>query len=318
MSDENTPVEKGTGTPIDQIPTDFKGFDRWRRTGELPSNEGGKPAVPATATESEPNGEPQTQVKTAPDSEPEESQDTAAPTGEEKRPGARERRIDKLVRENSELLRRIQALEATGPAAAVVTTPSQPPPAPEPGESKKPDLSDFQTLEDYTEALTDWKLDQREARRRAAEEQRAAETAAKSMQDSWAAKEKAAIKNHPDYAELRDSTPIPNGPGVMAIRQALLEDDNGAEILYWLASRPTELQRIADLSPARAVLEIGKLSAAHASPVPETSRPKVSGAPKPPSPISHGTVKTADNVYDDDTARDWKRWSKAREAQLKG
>jgi hypothetical protein len=105
----------------------------------------------------------------------------------------------------------------------------------------------------------------------------------------------------------------------LAARQALLEEDNGAEILYWLAARPAELKKIASLSPAKAILEIGKLAATLApSTFPENPRPKVSSAPRPPSPLPHGTVRTADNVYDDDTARDWKRWVKAREAQLKG
>ena len=316
MADETTSAaEQGTATPTEPIPTDFKEFVNWRQTGELSANEGEKPAVPATAQESEPNGEPQTQVKTAPDSEPEDSSDTPAPAaGEEKRPGARERKIDRLVRENSELLRRIEALERPGPAAAV-SQPSQPPPIPA---ASKPDLNDFNTLEEYTEALTDWKLDQREAKRKAEDQRRAEEAAAKTLQDSWNAKEKAAMKAHPDYTDLRDSTPIPDGPGVMAIRQAMLEDDNGAELLYWLASRPAELKRIAALNPAKAVLEVGKVAAALASPVSEPQKPKVSNAPKPPSPISHGTIRTADNVNDEDTARDFKRWKKAREAQLKG
>jgi len=316
MNEETTPaVEQGTGTPIDQIPTDFKQYDRWRRTGELPTSEGEKTAAPATTPVGEPlAGEPEAPVTTAPDSEP-DVPDTATAT-DDKRPGARERKIDRLIRENSELLRRIELLERPGSAAADTST-SQPPPVPEP--TGKPDLNNFKSLEEYAEALTDWKIDQREAKRQAEHQRREVEAATKAMQDSWTAREKVAMKAHPDYADVRDATPAPVGPGAMAIRQALLEDDNGAEILYWLAHRPAELKRIAELSPAKAVLEIGKLSNALAStPVSEPHKSKVSGAPKPPSPISHGTVRTADNVYDDDTARDFKRWSKAREAQLKG
>jgi len=318
MNEETNPdAGQGTGTPIEQIPTDFRAFERWRRTGELPANEGEKPAVPATAQVSDPNGEPEAQVTTAPDSEP-DVPDTATTAGDEKRPGSRERKIDRLIRENSELLRRIESLEQTGSAAGAAYT-SQPPPIPE-EPTGKPDLNNFKTLEEYTEALTEWKIDQREARHREQEHQRAIEAATKAMQDSWAAKEKAAIKAHPDYADLRDATPVPNGPGVMAIRQALLEDDNGAEILYWLAQRPTELKRIAELNPAKAVLEVGKLSASLASnPVSEPHKSKVTSAPKPPSPISHGTVRTHKNVYDEDFARsDYKAWEKQRVSDLKG
>jgi hypothetical protein len=322
MADNETPaVEQGTGTPIDQIPTDFREYNRWRSTGELPSHQGEKQAVPAAAGESASSEAPEPPAKTAPESEPDDYQETESigADGQPLRTGSRQRKIDRLIRENSELQRRLQALEQTGPAAAAVTTPvpTTPPPAPA---GPKPVLTDFKTLEDYTEALTEWKIDQREARRKADEEKRTAEAAAKSLQDGWAAKEGAALKAHPDYSDVIASTRTPEGPGVMAAREALLEDEHGAEILYWLAKNSAELKRIASLSPARAILEIGKLSAAFASPVtPENPKPKVTSAPRPPSPISHGTVKTAPDVNDEDFARrDFRGWNRVREAQLKG
>ena len=313
MPDEATPaIEQGTGTPVDQIPTDFKAYDHWRRTGELPKAEeevSKKP--PATALESAPSvGEPEAPVKTAPESEPDDSQETEESPPQ--RPSSRQRRIDRLTRENAELQKRLEALEqrAAPPASPSVETPAVP---------GRPDLKDFKTLEEYTEALTDWKLNQREAQKRADDEKRAVQTAAQALQDSWAAKDQAAAQAHPDYRELMDSTEIPVGPGVLAARQALLEEENGAEILYHLASHPAELKRIAALSPAKAILEIGKLAVSLApSSSPENPQPKVSSAPKPPPPLPRGTTRTADNVYDDDTARDWKRWVKVREAQLKG
>jgi hypothetical protein len=310
MPEDNTPaLEQGTGTPVDQIPTDFKEYDHWRRTGELPKAEEQKPSATAPAS-APPVGEPEAPVKTAPDSEPDDSQEMEESPPQ--RPSSRQRRIDRLTRENAELQKRLEALEQK--AAPAVAPPVEPPAV-----AGRPDLKDFKTLEEYTEAITDWKLNQRAAAYQADQEKRVAETAARTLQDSWAERDAAAAKAHPDYRELMDSTEIPVGPGVLAARQALLEEDNGAEILYWLAARPAELKRIASLSPAKAILEIGKLAATLApSTSPENTRPKVSSAPRPPSPLPHGTVRTADNVYDDDTARDWKRWVKAREAQLKG
>jgi hypothetical protein len=323
MPEETTPaVEQGTGTPIDQIPTDFKGYGRWRSTGELPAAKEEKTEKPpATAAESAPaNGEPETQVKTAPESEPDDSQETDGFSPEESqpsRPSSRQRRIDKLTRENAEL-QRLLAEARTQQGAEARTAPPPAPPVEAPAVPGRPVLKDFQTLEEYTEALTEWKLNQREAAQRAENEKRSAEAAAKALQDNWAAKDAAAAKAHPDYRELMDATEIPEGPGVLAARQALLEEDNGAEILYWLASRPAELKRVAALPPMKAVIEIGKLAAALASPSsPENHKRQVTSAPRPPAPISHGTVRTAENIYDDQTARDFKRWSKAREAQLR-
>lgn len=322
MADEKTPAtEQGTGVPVDQIPTDFREYNRWRDTGELPQPPAGTPPATAdTKSEPDPSGEPVPPVKTAPDSGTDDTQDTA--DDDATRKGSRERRIDRLTRENAELQRRLKALEDAAPPAARVDSPSTPPPPAGKPSTAKPDLANYKTLEDYTEALTDWKLDQREAKRQEAEAKATAEKAAQTQQESWSQREQAARKAHADYQELVESTPIPEGPGVMAARQALLEDDNGAEILYWLAKNPAELKRIAELSPVRAIAEIGKISAGLAPApnggAPDNPKPKVSSAPRPPSPIVHGTVKTADNVYDEDTARDFKRWSKARDAQLKG
>ena len=314
MPEENTsPVEQGTEVPMEQIPTDFREYNRWRTTGELPSRQGEKPAASAAAEERAPaTGEPEPPAKTAPDSEPDDSQENGEPQ-EPPRPGSRQRKIDKLTRENAELLKRLEALEQKASPAPAPT------PAP-PAATGRPDLKDFTTLEEYTEALTEWKLDQREERRKADEQKRAAETAAQALQDSWSAKQQAAAQVHPDYDELMEATAIPVGPGVLAARQALLEEDHGAEILYWLASRPAELKRIAALTPARAILEIGKLAASLTAPAsPETSRPKVSSAPRPPSPISHGTVKTTRDIHDENFARsDFRAWEKERVRQLKG
>jgi len=227
MSTEETPaVEQGTGTLMEKIPTDFRDYNHWRDTGELPPAQETQPS--ATAPERAPAGEPEEPVKTVPDSEPEETQepDETQPP----RPSSRQRKIDRLTRENAELQKRLEALEQKAqPAPAAVET--------EPKPNTKPDLKDFTTLEAYTEALTGWTIDQREAKRKAEEEQRSAESAAQSLQDDWGAREKAALKAHPDYRELMEATEIPAGPGVLALRQALLEEESGAEILYWLASQ---------------------------------------------------------------------------------
>lgn len=308
MPTEETPaIEQGTGTPMDQIPTDFREYNQWRDTGALPNSEESKPS--ATAQERAPAGEPDGPVKTDPEPEPEDPQEPDEVDTAPQRPSSRQRRIDRLTRENAELQKRLQALEQTAKPPAVEVLPPKP--------AGKPDLKDYTTLESYTEALTEWKLDQREAKAKADEEKRAAESALQAQQDNWTAREKAALNAHPDYRELVESTEIPVGPGVLAMRQALLEEDAGAEILYHLASHPAELKRVAGLSPAKAILEIGKL-AAHFTGNPENPKPKVSSAPRPPSPLPSGTGRVTESIHDDETARDFKRWTRLREAQLKG
>ena len=59
----------------------------------------------------------------------------------------------------------------------------------------------------------------------------------------------------------------------------MLEDEHGAELLYYLAKHPKELERIAQLSPASAVMAIGKLSVSLSPASPENGKPKITGAP---------------------------------------
>jgi hypothetical protein len=306
MTEAETPLEQGTETlpevpgSAEVPPTDFREYERWRRTGELPEQEEVKPAAAETP------------AKTAPDSEPDDKQETGEEEHDEAATGrgsSRQRKIDRLVKENTELQQRVLALEQKPLAAE---EPGQKPKAPADG---KPKLEDYQTLEDYQEALTDWKLDDRERKRQAAEAEREAREASEKVQAAWSKQVKAASKVHEDYEDVIDTVKAPEGPGVAAARQAMLEDDNGAEILYYLAKHPADMKRIAALSPVSAVREIGKLSASF-TPAPENGKPKVTGAPKPPPPSGRPSKVTSESLDDPEVVKDYARWEKLRRAQL--
>jgi hypothetical protein len=310
MPDEVTPtLEQGTeNAAVSEAPTDFREFAKWRETGELPES---KEDTPSEAAGEKPP------AKIEPDSETEDSQETGDEDDDadeesargKSKPNSRTRAIKRLARENEELRRQI-AEQSVKPQEK----PSEPAKAAAAG---KPKLEDFQTLEAYQEALTDWKLDERERTRKEAEARTAAEDAVRKEQDGWTKKEKAARKAHDDYDDLIDTVQIPAGPGVLAARQAMLEDDNGAELLYYLAKNPKELERIAGLPPASAVLAIGKLSAKFDTPATENGKPKITGAPKPPPPSGRAGKTASDDPNDPEVQKDFKRWAKAREAQSK-
>ena len=312
MTDETTPsLEQGTvdATPS-EAPTDFREYAKWRETGELPEPKVQDPS--AAAPEAAPaKTEPESETGGTQDAEEEDEpqEDADAPAGKS-RGGSRQRRIDKLTRENEELKRLIAG------QAKPQDKPSEPA---KPAAAGKPKLEDYQTLEAYQEALTDWKLDDRERTRKEADARTAAEEAVRTEQEKWAVKEKAARKAHDDYDGLIDTVVIPAGPGVMAARQAMLEDEHGAELLYYLAKNPKELERIAGLPPASAVLAIGKLSAKFDTPATETNgKPRITGAPKPPPPSGRAGKTASDDPNDPDVQKDFPRWAKAREAQIKG
>jgi len=297
--------EQGTEGAASEAPTVFREFTKWRTTGELP--EAKEPETPAAAESP--------QAKTAPDSETDDSQETgeadddATPAGKGKG-GSRQRRIERLIKENEELKRRM-----AGQPAPPQDKPSEPA---QPAAAGKPKLENFRTLEEYQEALTEYKLDERERTRREADARTAAEQAVRTEREKWAKKQTAARKAHDDYDDLIETVVIPAGPGVMATRQAILEDDHGAELLYYLAKNPKELERIAGLSPASAVLAIGKLSAKFDTPATENGKPRITGAPKPPPPTGRAGKTATDDPNDPDVQKDFPRWAKAREAQIKG
>ena len=301
MADEATPSTQGTEAPTQsEAPTDFREYAAWRATGELPQKVE-KPEAPAAAEETPP-------AKTEPDSEPDEDQEQEE-TAETKPGSRRSRKIERLIRENAELAMRIAQL-AQKPAAE---EPKQATPQAE----GKPKLEDFQTLEEFQEALTDWKLDQREKTKAEADAKRAHDDAARAAFEEWAKREKAAKRAHDDYEDVLDTVTIPDGPGVQAARQAMLESEHGAEILYHLAKHPAELKRIAALSPVSAVREVGKLEAALAKPsAPENGTPKITGAPKPPPPTGRPSKTTTDSLDDPEVVKDYAKWEKLRMAQL--
>jgi hypothetical protein len=304
---QDASTENTTETGVTEAPTDYREYVKWRETGELPD-----PKAAAAETQEPP-------AKTAPDPAPDKTQEAEdeeeTDTGEgnqPKRPGSRQRRIDKLIRENEELRSQLQGKPAEPARPAEPAKPAQPP--------GKPKLEDFQTLEDYQEALTDWKLDARDQKKRDDDAQQKAQDQRAASQADWVKRQDVARKQHDDYDEVTARlSKVPDSPGSFAAADAIVDDENGAELAYYLGKHPEEVKRIAGLSPVSAIREIGKLSATLSpSPATENGKPKISSAPKPPPSLTRPAKTSSDDINDPDVQRDWKRWNKAREAQLKG
>lgn len=313
MSEETRPSTEGApenaAATAPEPPSDFREFVKWRTTGELP--EKAEEPQPAAA-------EPSPQAKTVPQSGAEVTQAAEDDEEEGEKPGrgsSRVRKIDRLTRENEWLKQQLASVQLK-PAA-----PEPPKPAEAPG---KPKLHDYPTLEAHLEALADWKLDQREKQKQAEAAEAEAKSRAEKLQTSFAKSQDASRSAHADYDDVVlgvKPPPMPE-PVVDAIRQAMLEDESGSEVLYYLGTHPDEFSRIAAMSPASAAREIGRISATLAPPSTAAGnpKPKVSGAPRPPAPLSRPSAGTSKkDILDEDFARsDFRSWSRLREAQLKG
>jgi len=142
--------------------------------------------------------------------------------------------------------------------------------------SEKPTREQFYTEADFIEALTDWKIDQREAPKRQQSEAERREASFKRAEDIYA---KASKDPNFDRDEF-DALPI-----TPVIAQTVMESESPEKLMIYFHANPEDVERIAKLSPARQAAEIGKLEDKL------TTAPKVSKAPAPITPIGKGNQK---------------------------
>lgn len=186
--------------------------------------------------------------------------------------------------------------------------PPQPPPAPPP----RPTRDQFDGPDAYDSAIIEWsaaeatRLAMAEFERRQAEtlaqqeqqrQQQAQEQAQQTVAQQWQEKRAKSVEKHADYAEVAEREDVILS---LAMRDAILESDEGAEIAYHLGSHPEEAERIRQLPPVRQVVEIGKLAAAVSAP----PRAQPSRAPAPITPVGNNSAAT-ERVPNEMTTEEW-------------
>lgn len=150
-------------------------------------------------------------------------------------------------------------------------------------EVKEPQQSDFATVQEYVDALVNFKADQRIAKdKQEAEQQRTADEAER-IKTAFANRITEFMKATPDFEAVtsRADVDLP-----AHVTQYILESDFGPQLGYQLSKDSAELNRILKLSPIRAIAELGKLEASLAKPVQKTeAKQEISKAPAPITPI---------------------------------
>lgn len=165
---------------------------------------------------------------------------------------AREQR--KWEREQAQRLEMAQAQKAAAPSSDL--SPDQ-----------------FNTYEDYAEALAERKAEELVARREIAKQQEA-------LLENYHNREDAARDKYDDFDQVAYN---PNLPVTDIMAQSIQASEVGPDILYWLGSNPKEAERIARLPSILQAKEIGKLEAGMASSPPVR---KTSTAPAPIAPVT--------------------------------
>ena len=240
--------------------------------------------------------EPKSIEQTHPEPSPEPRQDAAQHTSDDNV----RKRIDKLVwqreeerRQNQDLKRELEELKAKPKEQE---TPQANPLKPSPQWNPKTGKA-FDTWDDYTEALTDWKLEQKfsSLKEEATKKQRQeAMQKARTEYDKRAAK---ARQKYPDYDEHFENATISEAMG-----RAIIGSESGPQIVIYLSKNPEVADRLYELSETAAAREIGKIEAK----LDELLQDKTTTeAPAPIKPV-RGKSEASNEPKDSDDIKTWK------------
>lgn len=171
----------------------------------------------------------------------------------------------------------------------------------------KPKFSDYNDLEAYTEAVTDWKLDSKLAQKLQETEQKTkAATVVKTYNDRVAEFSKV----RPDFQEvLASSDMVISDP----VKELIFDSDVGPAIALHLAENEDLAERIKGMSIVRQVAEIGKLEDRLTQK--KVDKKVTSNAPAPIKPVQGGAPITTKSL--DDPTMPTDEWIKMRNKQTK-
>ena len=251
----------------------------------------------APAVEQEQNSEAATtSAENQSDADAEDNgEETDAPEQPRRKDGF-QRRVEKLNARAREA-----QLEAEFWKQKALGAPSAAAPAPP---AEKPKFSDYNDLEAYSEALTDWKLERKLQEFSTTQRQA-------TVQQTYAQREAEFKKSAPDYDEvLADVQHITFHPNVIA---ALAESDVGPQVAYELAKNPSEAERISRLTPLQQVKELGRLEERLNKPKATTARTET----KAPAPITPTTGKGTKVLDINDPNISFEDFKRLRQEQLK-
>lgn len=224
-----------------------------------------------------------------------------------------------LEEENAALRRRLKQLASdpdtatgaattttrTAPVAAVVITPDQVPDThPELATMQtqiealgaKPQQADFEDFDQFENARDQWietraslraemNTVRKDVARRESIALDAANRAASETADAFAQTVADARSRHADYDDAMDAAREQGLAVSRDLGQALMESPVGAEVLYHLVTNPSEVDRLAALSPTRALTELGMIEGRIAA--------RLAGRPGAARPVSQQTRPVA-------------------------
>ena len=241
-------------------------------------------------------------------SETEPASDPVVPVAEEQEealPKGLKKRFSSLTTEIRELKAQL-AKTSTPEKPGVATLPE----VAKADQAGKPVAANFTTYEEYVEALTDWKIEARDALK--------AEATARETQQATVRTQVAAAKQR--YADYDD---VVNNdlPISAAMAEVMVGSEHGADIAYFLGRNPDVLAAVAKMSPAATGAALARIEAGlnletSVTP-PKTPKIAQSKAPAPPKTLVGGGGN-ADAEPDPKNFTAWNKWADREEKRKRG
>ena len=243
----------------------------------------------------EPAPETQTDVDTTAQASKDDDEEHRVPKGVQKR-------IDRLTQEKYRLRAELEMLRRG-------QQPQQQQEQRQVEQQAAPKLEQYQSIEEYLDALADFKAAQKADKvfkeREAAERQSRQQSEQAKLHEGFTKQTEDARAVYDDFDEVVDN---PDLPISQAMAEAIMRSTNGADVAYYLGKNPEQAARLASLDPFSAAVEIGRIAATVVRPQPR----KASNAPPPIQPV--GTRATPVTDPDKMSTDDWLKW---RNGQLK-
>lgn len=230
--------------------------------------------------------------------EGDEDEDDAAEEGEKsKKRNGFKRRVDKLNKRIAEREREVEYWRNIALKAKSQEPQQEKPQAPKQIDtSKKPNPDDFETHEEFIEALTDW-VEQKLKEHQSRMEAESIQSERRQMLEAHKARVKEFAAKHEDFDEvMEDVADVPVGP---ALYEIVVASEVGPQVLYELAKNRSELERINSMPAHLVGLEVGKLIATISSSETKPKKKQTTKAPKPLSTVGgKSTGSVAKSIYD--------------------
>jgi hypothetical protein len=149
----------------------------------------------------------------------------------------------------------------------------------------RPQPQNFTSQEEYEKAVIDWRVNEILKDRDRDAQKKAAEEASKAVADRAMAQLEHAREVVPDFAEVVEAAEVPVPPHIGV---AMMESDLFAELGYYFAKNPQELERISALPQSKGLIALGKIEAI----IKPFEKSKTNGSKKPSQNGSSPSTET--------------------------